>query len=63
MKQFLKSFLTAFFCVLSTIWAIHNYNQYTEALDSAEKQVRISKAYAEYYPILKAQIADMTQSR
>lgn len=56
MKNFLKSFVVAFLVVASTIWAIHNYNQYASSFDRIEAELEKTRAYAEYLPILQEQL-------
>ena len=57
MKQFFKSFLAAFLCASSFIFAIHNYKQYAASFDRVEEALRVNKAYDDYLPILKAQLS------
>lgn len=58
MKQFFKSFLAAFLCASSFIFAIHNYTQYAAAFDRVEEAIRVNKAYADYLPVLQKRLSD-----
>lgn len=63
MTNFLTSLGVSFIVAISTIWAIHNYNIYAQSFDRTVTEISKNKAYAEYLPILQAQISDMTQGR
>lgn len=57
MKKFLKAFLIWFVLTLSTIFAAYNYTQYAASFDRVEEALRVNKAYADYLPILQAQLS------
>lgn len=63
MTNFLTSLGVSFIVAISTIWATHNYNIYAQSFDRTVAEISKNKAYAEYLPILQAQISDMTQGR
>lgn len=63
MRHFFKSFLASFLWTSVIIFTIHNYNIYAQSFDRTVAEISKNKAYAEYLPILQAQISDMTQGR
>lgn len=62
MKSFLTSLGVSFAMSLAAIWAIHNYNQYAASFDRVKQGLELNRTYAEYLPVLQAQINASTGS-
>ena len=46
----------------AAIFTIHNYNQYAASFDRVKQGLELNRAYAEYLPVLQAQINASTGS-
>lgn len=62
MKSFFYSFAAAFLMTAAAIFTIHNYNQYAASFDRIKQGLELNRAYAEYLPVLQAQIDNATGS-
>lgn len=62
MKSFFYSFAAAFLMTAAAIFTIHNYNQYATSFDRIKQGLELNRAYAEYLPVLQAQIDNATGS-
>lgn len=62
MKSLFYSFAAAFLMTTAAIFTIHNYNQYAASFDRIKQGLELNRAYAEYLPVLQAQIDNATGS-